>query len=115
MQEITVIKGSDEPLSFQILEEDENKVQRPKDLSSATEVKVCFPQDGGGFLELDLVSGKINVEAGPGGVFTVDWEEADTLLLKRGQKQDIQVTLVIASKTSIILFKNVLTVESSLC
>lgn len=115
MQSIEVIKGSDTPLSIQILEEDENGIQRPKDLTNATELKVCFPQEGGGFLELDLTSGKINVEVGSGGVFTVDWEESDTLLLKRGQNQSFQVSAVIASKTSIVLFEKVLTVKDALC
>jgi len=115
MQEVIVIKGSDRPLKLQLVEVDECGIERPVDLSSTTEIKACFYKSDGTLLELTETGGKISKEAGASGIMSIDWDEADTDSLRTGAQQSFEVEYVIATKTSIAQFENILTVKDRIC
>lgn len=115
MQEVIVVKGSDRPLKIQLLEVDECGVERPVDLTSTTEITACFYKSDGSILELTESGGKISKETGASGIMSVDWDEADTESLRTGQQQSFEVKYVIATKTSIAQFENILTVKERIC
>lgn len=110
-----IIKGSDRPLKIQIVEVDESGIERPVDLSTATEIKACFKNADETDAVFTLTGGKVVREAGAGGIFSVVWEEAETDLLKSGSRQSFEVQYIIGGNTSIVQFEQALTVKERLC
>ncbi len=115
MQEVIVIKGSDRPLKIQLVEVDECGIERPVDLTSTTEIKACFYKQDGTLLELTETGGKISKEVGASGILSVDWDETQTDSLRQAERQSFEVEYVIATKTSIAQFENILTVKARIC
>ena len=54
-------------------------------------------------------------EPGATGIISIDWDEADTESLRKGPQQSFEVEYVIATKTSIAQFENILTVKERIC
>lgn len=114
MQELIIIQGSDQPTKIQILE-DNNGVETPFDLTGVSEIVACFKKTDGTILQKTLTGAGIIVDSAEGGLFSIDWDETETEGLRVGERQDFEVEITKATKTSIVQFEKVLTVKARIC
>lgn len=114
MQELIIIHGSDQPTKIQILEEN-NGVETPFNLTGVSEITACFRKSDGTILQKLLSDAGIIIDNAEGGLFSIDWDESETALLKIAERQDFEVEIVKATKTNIIQFQKVLTVRPRIC
>lgn len=110
--EVSFIQGEDVDITIRFYLEDELDAF---DLTDVTELKVCFPNADGSFLEKTLADGVEILGIPTNGKAKVTLTKAETALIMVGQKQDIQATLTIDAKDRIVQFIGVMEVKASKC
>lgn len=105
---LKLIKGEDKEI-FVKFEYEDGKVYK---LNSVTEIKAIFIKDDGTKLEKTQTGGHIEiVDSTPqNGEIKISLTDADTALIKKGDKQSFEVELHEGTKLSIVQFKEELQV-----
>lgn len=117
MQKLTIIQGSDQPTFIQILSEECDGTQVPFDLTGVSEVKAIFMKQDNTKLEKKLTDATPGIVLDPStvsGKFKIDWTEAETSTLRKGENLSFEVEINKATKTYIVPFEKVLTVKPRL-
>jgi hypothetical protein len=99
------------------LSEDCSGTQVPFDLSGVSEIKAIFIKSDNTKLEKKLTDAVPGIVVDPtpqSGKFTIDWDETETALLRKGENLSFEVEIVKATKTFIVPFEKVLTVKARL-
>jgi len=109
---ITIVQGEDVDVIIRFELENEDAF----DLSTVTAIEACFKKTDGTSLVKTLGSGVEIVGAQPqNGKIKISLTDAETSLLKIGQKQHIEVKLSEGIKDKIVQFPNELEVKARLC
>jgi len=109
-KEVTLVAGSDRNLILRVVVKETDE---PLDLTGATGIKARFQKEDDTVLEKILASGVTVLNALTGKI-QVALTDADTALLKVGEKQGFEVEIDIGAQKSIVQFKEVLTVIARL-
>lgn len=109
---INVVKGKNKAFNLDI-----DKGDDPFDLTSATEVKVCFPGDNGTPVELSSnTAGELSITNAALGKVSGNIPAAKSDLLKAAEEQDIQVEVTVtAGEPEAVILSGCLNVVDKIC
>ena len=105
-----IYKGADAVFDIVFIDK-QNKLV---DIAAYTDIRVLFAQADGLILTKTLLTGVQVVAPAANGRITVTLEEADTLLLKSGCDQAVEVELKTATDTKIVQFLRAIDVKDRL-
>lgn len=106
----TIEAGEEKNVDVHLIDADTDEVV---DLTGATEVKARFVNQDGTVLEKLLATG-VSVLSIAGGKVRVNLTEAETALLRVGEKQDFEVEAIVGGVSTICRFQRALTVKAPL-
>lgn len=110
---ISIIQGSDRSFNVNILRKNTLK---PFDLTAATEITACFPNEDGTTLMVSLTNTEIEIVGDPMlGEIKIKLNNTQTAALEEGDDLSIQIDIDIGPDKSIVQLVGVLTVIESLC
>ncbi len=110
---ISIIQGSDRSFNVNILRKNTLK---PFDLTTATEIVACFPNEDGTTLMLSLTGAEVEIVGDPMlGEIKIKLNNTQTAGLEEGEDLGIQIEIDLGADKSIVQLKGVLTVLESLC
>lgn len=96
---VKVIKGEDRTLIFQISDED---TQAYYDLTTATEVTVCFKNANGSTLSKTRTSGAVSIITAISGKFSVTVSDTETSLLFADEASAVYVIIDVGTTRRIV-------------
>ena len=112
-----IVKGDDRPLRLQLFIREGSKkcgVRKFFNLTGVTEITAKFQNQDETFLEKQLtVSNGVVIDDALSGLITINWDEAETELLKFGKCNSFEVKILINTKTYTFQFIEVLDVKKS--
>lgn len=105
---ITIIQGEERTVQLRVVRSNGGSFS----LSGATEIKVKLKNTDGTDLELTLTGLAVTVTDAPAGIFTFLVSEAQSALLKRGERMSFVVEISFGSVLRKVRYKQALTVEA---